>query len=535
MIVSISHYHNNNNNVMAFKPVPPPSPSIPPSDNNLAPTANARTNQIVNENTLVTLVGVGSDPNPNDIITYSWRQISGPAVELNDIDTPTPSFTAPSVSSDTELVFSLTIKDDNGAHSNIARVSVTVKNINNAPTANAGIDQNINEGYVVSLDGTASTDPDNDQLSYTWTQTEGPSVVVLNDANSAISRFTAPSDLSEDTELVFSLTVKDDKGNESSSDTVNIIVKSKITPSAKKTTTDEKISNDETNKQEQKKSYQFIKAWGDWGSDGIAVDSKGNVYVTDSRNHRIQKFDSNGNFITKWGSEGNEDGKFQFPKYVAAPSGIAVDSKDNLYVVDSGNDRIQKFDSNGNFITKWQSEGNEEWKSIEKFSTKSISIDSDDNVYVTDSGLDHIQKFDSDGNFITKWGNEGNEDGKFKIPDGIAVDSNDNVYVTDLSSIHKFDSNGNFITKWESPGNEDVKSPTGIAVDSNDNVYVTDDRILNIQKFDSNGNFITKWGSPGRGDGEFMSPFDIAVDSSTGNVYVSDFNNGIQVFAPFTK
>jgi DNA-binding beta-propeller fold protein YncE len=56
-----------------------------------------------------------------------------------------------------------------------------------------------------------------------------------------------------------------------------------------------------------------------------------NVYVVDSQNERIQKFDSNGNFITKWGSEGTDDGQFWLPH------DIAIDSSDNVYVVDSGN------------------------------------------------------------------------------------------------------------------------------------------------------------------------------------------------------
>ena len=83
----------------------------------------------------------------------------------------------------------------------------------------------------------------------------------------------------------------------------------------------------------------------------VATDSSGNVYVVDFGNNRIQKFDSNGNFITKWGSEGAGDGQFK------SPLGIAIDSSGNVYVADHDNHRIQKFDSNGNFITKWGSDG----------------------------------------------------------------------------------------------------------------------------------------------------------------------------------
>ncbi len=71
---------------------------------------------------------------------------------------------------------------------------------------------------------------------------------------------------------------------------------------------------------------------------GVAVDSSGNVYVADKGNHRIQKFDNNGNFITKWGSNGwTGNGQFQYPE------DVAVDSSLNVYVADTDNNRIQKF------------------------------------------------------------------------------------------------------------------------------------------------------------------------------------------------
>jgi DNA-binding beta-propeller fold protein YncE len=292
-------------------------------------------------------------------------------------------------------------------------------------------------------------------------------------------------------------------------------------------------------------SYSFIKAWGSQGSEdgqfflplGISIDSQDNVYVADAMNKRIQKFDSNGNFITKWGEvklgEGWSDVQFVYPK------GIASDSSGNVYVADT--ERIQKFDSNGNFITKWGSYGTEHGEFI---IANCITVDSQDNVYVVDedqsalSSFDRIQKFDSNGNFITKWGSEGIGEGEFSDFSCITVDSQDNVYVTDDGNgrIIKFDSNGNFITKWGSGGSEDgqFSNPYGIAVDSSGNVYVADEDNNRIQKFDSNGNFITKWGSGGSEDGQFSYLNGIAIDSKD-NVYVADSgNHRIQVFAPST-
>jgi len=92
----------------------------------------------------------------------------------------------------------------------------------------------------------------------------------------------------------------------------------------------------------QGQEYEFVLSWpkeilGLNSPEGVAVDGLGNVYVADTYNHRIQKFDSEGNFLTKWGTEGSGDGQFK------RPVGIAVDVSGNVYVVDSRNHRIQKF------------------------------------------------------------------------------------------------------------------------------------------------------------------------------------------------
>jgi PKD repeat protein len=142
----------------------------------------------------------------------------------------------------------------------------------------------------------------------------------------------------------------------------------------------------------QSETYHLITKWGSYGTGdgqfaapfGVAVDSSGNVYVADYFIDRIQTFDSNGNFITKWGSYGTGDGQFEYP------GGVAVDSSGNVYVGDCWNHRIQKFDSNGNFITKWGSYGTGDGQ----FDTPGgVAVDSFGNVYVADYGNNRIQKF----------------------------------------------------------------------------------------------------------------------------------------------
>jgi S1-C subfamily serine protease len=199
---------------LAFKPTNKNDTAVskPPVTVNHPPIVKVGPNQTVNENATVMLVGVAIDPDLNDKLSYSWNQIAGTSVVLNGPNTASPTFTAPSnITSDTELKFALTAKDDKGAiNNNPAITTITVKHINHPPVANAGTDQRVNAGYIVSLDGTKSKDPDGNPLTYSWKQVGGPAVT-LNGANTATATFAAPS-VSSDTVLKFSLTAKDDKG-----------------------------------------------------------------------------------------------------------------------------------------------------------------------------------------------------------------------------------------------------------------------------------------------------------------------------------
>ena len=177
---------------------------------------------------------------------------------------------------------------------------------------------------------------------------------------------------------------------------------------------------------------QFNSPW------GIAVDRvRGYVYVVDSANFRVQKFDMNGEFIMSWGSFGSGDGQFYFPR------GVAVDQTDGaVYVVDMGNHRIQKFDTSTNvlpqLLAKWGGSAEPGHASSplaqeagQLRSPWGVTVDGAGDVYVTDTGNHRIEKFDKEGNFITQWGGFGNGKGQFNFPYGIAVDVRGSVFVVD--------------------------------------------------------------------------------------------------------
>ncbi len=258
----------------------------------------------------------------------------------------------------------------------------------------------------------------------------------------------------------------------------------------------------------------------------IYTDTNGNdfIFVVESANERVQKFTSTGELITSWGvksDSGNPaDGTFISPK------GIAVDSKNGfVYVADSGNCRIQQFDVNGEHLNSWGVFGSENGTFN---GPKDVTVDSNGFVYVADSKNHRIQKFDSNGKFLKKWGKEGSADGEFKEPYGLAIDDNDIIYVADLNNnrIQKFTSNGEFKGKWGELGTNDgyFNSPYDIAI-ANNSVYVTDSKNFRVQKFDTNGIFISAWGIESSNEGEFRAPTGIAItsDENKGDFfYVAD-------------
>lgn len=256
-------------------------------------------------------------------------------------------------------------------------------------------------------------------------------------------------------------------------------------------------------------------------ADGIAVDSQSNLYVMDSGNTRVQKFDSDGHFITMWGGKGKNDGQFDCSPFCM----LAVDGQGNSYITDNNNSRIQKFDSNGKFLMKWGSFGSADGQFNVPFG---IAVDRQGNVYVGDVGNARIQKFDSNGNFLMKWGTSGYEDGQFsKDLADIAVDSQGNVYVTDRSNgIYKFDKNGQYLTTLTACGDQNaVVSATGVALDLHDNVYFYDLSYNRMCKYDSKGQFQNSWDGSGSTEGAFTSVGGIAVDQQ-GNIYVAELFDG---------
>ena len=294
------------------------------------------------------------------------------------------------------------------------------------------------------------------------------------------------------------------------------------------------------------------------GLGGVALDKAGSLYVADDDNCTIRKIDAVGNVTTvagTYGVTGSADGSGTNAQFYY-PSGVAVDSKGNIYVADEYNHVIRKIDTNANVTTLagsageiGSSDGNGS-SALFQYPTE-VAVDSADNLYVADYFNCTIRKIDTNANVTTLAGSAGvvgAADGNgsaalFNYPYGVAVDSAGNVYVTDQSSdtIRKIDTHANVTTvagsglagSMDGPGGvAQFNQPGGLAVDRAGNVYVADTGNATIRKVDTNGYVTTLAGSQGAtgpDDGPgmaalFNQPYGMAVDGA-GNVYVGDYGN----------
>ena len=272
--------------------------------------------------------------------------------------------------------------------------------------------------------------------------------------------------------------------------------------------------------------HRHILEWGQFGvidpgqfnhPQQIAVDDERNIYVADTNNSRIQKFTSDGEFLSSWGTYGIEDGKFK------SPVGIAV-YENNVYVVDDNLGNIQKFDSNGNFILKWGEFGTEDGQFNKP---KGVTVDSNGIVYVADSKNYRIQIFTSDGEFLSTFGAYGTIDGKLKIPVDVAV-YGDFIYVSDPGNykIEKYALDGTYLHSFDYRFGGSAVRPGGLVSDPDGNIYFVDAVKYRVVKMSPEGRTLGTFGSVGIGDGKFIQPTDIVLDNR-GYLFVLDSSIGL--------
>jgi len=239
------------------------------------------------------------------------------------------------------------------------------------------------------------------------------------------------------------------------------------------------------------------------------------VYVLDSGNARVQVFNLNGNYLFDFGIPGFDDGKLY------SPNSIAFDKNGNIWITESSLGRIQIFDKNGKFIKKVK-ENFGIPQTIERFENYMlVSNSKDEKIYI----------LDLNGNIINVIGEEIKS--PLYFPQSIAMLSDGTIVVANsgTSTISLFDKDGNFKKSFSSfgaaPGK--IQYPLGVAVNSKDEIYVLDSGSHVIEVYDKDGKYLRSFGRMGGADGEFMYPISIAIGSDNWS-YVTDYNARVQVF-----
>ena len=253
---------------------------------------------------------------------------------------------------------------------------------------------------------------------------------------------------------------------------------------------------------------------------GVTVNERDEIAVTDFDNHRVQIFNSDGNYLRSFGQQGNRNGKFNNPR------GIAFHKNGNIFVVDSGNCRVQIFSGEGEYVDSFGGNG-----SLDSHLSDpgGLSVDSDGNIIVADAGNKLIKIFSPNGEFLSKFGGKDS----FSVPiHCIQCDRYLVVSDTNEHSMKVFHRNGNFQYKFgkQGTGDGEFNYPRCLSVNKSGHLMVCDRDNHRIQVFELNGKFVGKFGTEGRNLGEFRKPLSVAV-LSNGRILVSEYsNNRTQVF-----
>ena len=148
----------------------------------------------------------------------------------------------------------------------------------------------------------------------------------------------------------------------------------------------------------------------------ISIDDEGRVYVSDWGNNRIQVFDTDGNFLMAWGERGSEPGQLM------TPTGLTVDGSGNIWVVDRGNSRVQSFTSDGELLSTWGSEGSGDGRFL---TPTSIAMDTEGFVYVSEAQGTRVQILTAEGVY------HATPISILNAPHGMAFDSSGTLYIAD--------------------------------------------------------------------------------------------------------
>jgi DNA-binding beta-propeller fold protein YncE len=252
---------------------------------------------------------------------------------------------------------------------------------------------------------------------------------------------------------------------------------------------------------------------------GVAVGKDGNVYVADSGNNRVLVYDKDGNSLRQFGKFGTLNGELNYPYC------ITVDQNNNIYVGQFKAPRIQVFDSRGKLIRK-----------IDESSAKTLvaplamTVDKLGILYVANQDGRVLVLDGKGGELLKSFANAGSDFGNLNYPKGIAVDDQ-KVYVADTNNVRVqvYEKNGKHLVQANANALK-VGMPAGLSLSQSGELFLVDSFSSRVNVYDTNLKFISTIGQKGTAEGQLSFPVGVAVDQFD-KVYIADTaNNRISIF-----
>jgi tripartite motif-containing protein 71 len=221
----------------------------------------------------------------------------------------------------------------------------------------------------------------------------------------------------------------------------------------------------------------------------LLTDPQGNVWILDRNNGRVQKFDSDGQFLAKWGTLGSAEGQLNYP------AAFARDGAGNILVAETN--RVQKFSPGGQLLAKFATVGGTTGSYFTP--AKGIAVGVDGTIWVCEAANGRVLRFAADGQFIERVGASGA--GQTIAPQGLDAAANGDVYVADGDRIKVFDKNGDFVRQFGATGTGpgQLSKATEVEVDAEGKVWIADEQTDRVQLYSAAGDYLAAFGSLGSG------------------------------------
>ncbi|MAT43713.1 MAG: hypothetical protein CL609_15355 [Anaerolineaceae bacterium] len=237
----------------------------------------------------------------------------------------------------------------------------------------------------------------------------------------------------------------------------------------------------------------------------ISVGPDGSLYVLDTGNSRVVKYNQNGDLVNSWGRQTLENQNPPLPGTFNEPWGITIDSENNVYVADTWNHRIQKFDSQGNFLIQWGKSGLAEEGLDRLWGPRGIAVSPDGRIFVTDTGNKRVVAYSSEGKALFEFEKEG--ESKLDEPVGITLGKDEKVYIADTWNMRVaiFTQDGSYVASFPIQGWESmsIDNKPFLTSDYQGNIYITDPEGYRVLVFSGEGKPLSVFGQNGVDEGSF--------------------------------